>query len=193
MILDLLRRRASVRTFSDREIDSAIVDYIIEAGRLSPSGGNEQPWRFGIIVDKERIREIAKIAYNQSWIENSPLIIVLCTRIISQEAGGRFIQYARFPEWKKEVEKMNERLYDRLLLEEHQTKIPGTHMVLAALEHGIYSTWVSCFEVEKINQLLKLPENFIASEMLVFGYPAAGIKTKSKKLKEEVVFYDAFK
>ncbi len=193
MILDLLKKRASVRRFSEREIDNAIIDYIIEAGRLSPSGGNEQPWKFGVITNKEKINKIARIAYNQRWIENSPLVLVLCTKIISQEAGGRFVQESRFPEWKEEIEGMNQELYGRLHLEEHQSKIPGTHMILAALEHGVFSTWVSYFEVEKINKLLELPEDYIASEVLVFGYPAGEVRVKSKKQKEEVVFYDTFK
>lgn len=193
MILDLLKKRTSVRKFSDREIDNGIIDYIIEAGRVSPSGGNEQPWKFGVITNKEKIEEIAEIAYSQNWIEESPLVIVLCTKIISQEAGGRFIQIARFPEWQEEIKSMNSDLYGKLHLEEHQTKIPGTHMVLAALEHGIFSTWVSYFKVEKMNKLLELPENYIASEILVFGYPVAETSTKFKKSKEEVVFYDTFK
>ena len=68
MILDLLKSRRSVRKYSDKKITKEQIDYIIEAGRLSPSGGNEQPWKFGVITDKELIKEIAKLAYNQKWI-----------------------------------------------------------------------------------------------------------------------------
>ncbi len=43
MIVELLKERYSERNFGTREVEIDIVDYIIEAGRLSASGGNEQP------------------------------------------------------------------------------------------------------------------------------------------------------
>ncbi len=44
-----------MRDFSDKKISQEIINYILEAGRLSPSGGNEQPWKFGVINDKDLI------------------------------------------------------------------------------------------------------------------------------------------
>ncbi|MFW6390000.1 MAG: nitroreductase family protein, partial [Halanaerobiales bacterium] len=110
MLLDLLKKRGSVRNFSDKAIPEEIIDYILEAGRLSPSGGNEQPWKFGVINRQELIREISKIAYNQKWIGRAKLLIVLCTDIVSDERGGRDIQKARFQELKTEIEKLDQEL-----------------------------------------------------------------------------------
>lgn len=42
MVLDLLKTRCSVRSFSTEPIPDDIRMEILEAGRLSPSGGNEQ-------------------------------------------------------------------------------------------------------------------------------------------------------
>jgi nitroreductase len=190
MILDLLRKRYSVRKFSNKKISQGTIDYILEAGRLSPSGGNEQPWKFGVITDKDLIREISKIAYNQKWIENASLLIILCTTIVSDERGGRDIQMARFPELKDKIKKMDKELYSKLNQEEHQTKIPGTHMVLAALEHGIGSTWISYFKVDELSKLLNLPKDWIPSEIIAFGYPAKEMKPVRKKNINEVIFYN---
>lgn len=44
MLLDILKQRKSVRKFSDKELTDQEINYILEAGRLFPSGGNEQPW-----------------------------------------------------------------------------------------------------------------------------------------------------
>lgn len=192
MIVDLLKTRCSMRKFKQMPIPQDIVDYIIEAGRLSPSGGNEQPWLFGVIDDKELIRKIAVVAYNQEWITSAPLLIVLCTTIVEDERGGRDIQVSRFPELKNEIVNMDKELYSKLNSEEHQSKIPGTHMVLAALEQGIYSTWVSYFSVSEVSKLLNLPSSYIPSEILVFGYPAGEIKPRIKKKKEEIVFLNSY-
>ena len=68
MIIDLLKKRCSVRKFKQVTIPQDTIEYIIEAGRLSPSGGNEQPWMFGIVNDKDLINRISVAAYNQKWI-----------------------------------------------------------------------------------------------------------------------------
>jgi nitroreductase len=36
---------------------------MLEAARLSPSGGNEQPWAFGVITDCALIKQISKLAH----------------------------------------------------------------------------------------------------------------------------------
>jgi nitroreductase len=52
MLLELLRNRTSIRNFTGEDISIEILNYILEAGRLSPSGGNEQSWVFSVINDK---------------------------------------------------------------------------------------------------------------------------------------------
>jgi len=139
-ILELLSRRTSTRTFLDQPIAENVVHEILEAGRLSPSGGNEQPWRFGVITDKALIAEIAKLA-RQPWIAAAPLIIALCAVTVEDERGGRDIQTHRFPELKTQMESMDAGLYHALHMEEHQTKIAGAHMELAALERAVGCCW----------------------------------------------------
>jgi nitroreductase len=192
MITELLRNRFSVRRFQDKPIPDDVVRDVLEAGRLSPSGGNEQPWVFGVITDRSLVAQIAEIAYQQEWIAKSPLLIVLCTVGVSDERGGRDIQKNRFPEYKEAIEKMDQDLYWALNQEEHQTKIAGTHMALVALEHGVGSCWVSWFDVERLAMVLNLPKGYMPSEILVLGYPEEDRKLTKKKKLDEVVFYNAF-
>lgn len=192
MIVDLLRTRYSARSFTDREIPGEILGAILEAGRLSPSGGNEQPWTFGVITDKGLIKDIAGISYNQSWVEAAPLLIVLCTKVVEDKRGAREIQKRRFPKWSQAIESMDKELYSCLNLEEHQTKIAGTHMAIQALEHGVFSTWVSYFDAEKLGSLLKLPELTIPSEILAFGYPEREGNSRPKKELDRLVFYNRY-
>ncbi|MBN1581403.1 MAG: nitroreductase family protein [Anaerolineae bacterium] len=126
--------------------------YILEAGRLSPSGGNEQPWMFGVITDRLRVARIAEIAHRQMWIAQAPLLIVLCTTGVGDDLGGRVIQRHRFPEYAQAIAEMDQELYWALNQEEHQTKIAGAHMVLAALEHSVGSCRVSRFDVKRLAQ-----------------------------------------
>ena len=190
-IVDLLAHRASVRQYQDRPVPSAVVADILEAGRLSPSGGNEQPWRFGVVTDSALIAQIAHIAHRQSWMAKAPLLVVLCTVCVADERGGRAIQRQRYPEHAAAITAMNQDLYWALNQEEHQTKIAGTHMVLAAQEQGVASCWVSRFEVSALANLLNLPKGTLPAEILVFGYPAQPQQPAPKKDLREIVFYNA--
>lgn len=52
-LLDLMRNRRSVRKFREQSIDDRQITAILEAGRLTPSGLNRQPWLFVVVKDKE--------------------------------------------------------------------------------------------------------------------------------------------
>jgi nitroreductase len=192
MIVELLKKRFSVREFRDKPVLDDVLHEILEAGRLSPSGGNEQPWVFGVVTDPALIARIAGAARGQMWIAKAPLLIVLCVTIVPDERGGRDIQAHRYPEYADIIAQMDKELYSALNQEEHQTKIAGAHMALAALERGVGSCWVSRFEVRRVAQLLHLPEGIIPAEILVFGYSERERKPAPKKLSEEVVFYNTF-
>lgn len=189
MLLDLLKTRYSCRSFSDRKIDPDIIDYMLQCGRLSSSGNNEQSWKFGVITDPELIGQIAEAAsvnYSQAWIAKAPLLIALCTRLlpINEVVGAN-----RFPSIRDQLLSMNGYLYSCVNMEEHQTKIPGEHMVLAALEHGVFSTWISSMDCEKVGQLLGA-EGYVVSNVIAFGYPERRRAVTPKKALEEIVFMD---
>ncbi|MBI5852819.1 MAG: nitroreductase family protein [Planctomycetes bacterium] len=60
---DALRRRRSVRMFSDRAVPRELIEGIVRVATTAPSGANLQPWRFVAVSDralKRRIREAAE-------------------------------------------------------------------------------------------------------------------------------------
>lgn len=193
MITELLKNRVSIRRFQDKPVPEAVIQEMLEAARLSPSGGNEQPWAFGVITDPFLTAEIARLAHGQEWIACAPLVVVLCTVCVEDARGGRDIQLHRFPRYAQAITSISQHLYWSLNQEEHQTKIPGAHMALAALEHGVASCWVSRFDVEELAQILNLPANYLPSEIMVFGYPETQQRPREKKSLEELVFRNGFK
>jgi len=61
--LAALRRRRTVRDFSDEPVPRDLVDTALLAAATAPSGANRQPWRFVVVEDpetKRRIREAAE-------------------------------------------------------------------------------------------------------------------------------------
>ena len=60
---EVMRRRRSVRLFSDAPVSEETIRWIIAAAGTAPSGANKQPWRFVAVQDpaiKRRIREAAE-------------------------------------------------------------------------------------------------------------------------------------
>lgn len=192
MVLELLKMRYSARQFTEQAVVSENLAYILEAGRLSPSGGNEQPWHFLVVNQPELIYDLSNACYNQSWIRTSPLAIVLCVEPVSDERGCRNIQCSKYENLKDQIMNMPKELFDALNQEEHQTKIAGSHMCMAALEKGIYSTWVSYYDVEEVSKLFKLPKSVLPAEILIFGYPKKADKMRTKKSIEDIVHYNVF-
>jgi nitroreductase/RimJ/RimL family protein N-acetyltransferase len=182
-----LEKRCSVRDFAKEPVAEEIIDEILEAGRLAPSGGNEQSWKFALVKNRKLMEKIADNAYNQVWMLDAAFIIVLVTNIVPDEKGGRDVQLARYPEFEERIENLDLHFYGRINQEEHQTKIPGTLMMLAALEHGVGSSWVSYFNVNKLQKILGLPQSEIPSEILVFGYPQRPMKSTVKKPMESIL------
>src|SRR3546814_8878528 len=49
-VVDALRQRRSVRAFTDRPVDSALLAEVFAAAQRAPSGGNLQPWQATILT-----------------------------------------------------------------------------------------------------------------------------------------------
>lgn len=64
-------------------------------------------------------------------------------------------------------------------------------MVLAALEHGIYSTWISSIDCEKLGSLLGL-KGYLATNAIAFGYPEKMRNVTPKKEMNSIVFVNRF-
>lgn len=55
---EILRRRRSVRMFSDRPVSREAIENIVRCASTAPSGANKQPWRFVAVSDPALKREI---------------------------------------------------------------------------------------------------------------------------------------
>ena len=53
---DTIRTLLAVRSYQDTPIPDAVVHRIVEAGRLTGSGMNGQPWHFIVVRDRETLR-----------------------------------------------------------------------------------------------------------------------------------------
>ena len=76
---DVVRTVLAVRSFRDTPIPEDVVRQIVEAGRLTASSQNGQPWHFIVVQDKNTLRELAALAPTGRYIAQAPLAIVVAT------------------------------------------------------------------------------------------------------------------
>jgi len=76
-VFDVVRTDLAVRQFQDKPIPEPIVRQIVEAGHLTASSANSQPWHFIIVQDKEMLRQLGALAPTGRYIAQAPLAIVV--------------------------------------------------------------------------------------------------------------------
>jgi len=69
--------RREVREYSDRAIPDDAVHRILEAGRISGSSKNRQPWRFLVVEDPKRRERIAESVYAAGNVRGAALVIAI--------------------------------------------------------------------------------------------------------------------
>ncbi len=72
--LEAIRKRRSIRRFTDEVIPKADLKTIVDAGRLAATGSNRQPWDFVVVTDRAMI---AQLTVSGAWIAQAGAVIVV--------------------------------------------------------------------------------------------------------------------
>ena len=76
-VFDAVRTVLAVRQFQAKPVPEPLIRQIVEAGRLTASGGNSQPWHFIIVQDKQMLRQLGALVRTGPYIAGAPLAIVV--------------------------------------------------------------------------------------------------------------------
>jgi len=57
-LLEIMRKRRSVRKYNGRPVSDEQIKTIIQAGMMAPSAKNGKPWEFIVIRDKETLKNL---------------------------------------------------------------------------------------------------------------------------------------
>ncbi len=149
-VLEAIKKRRSVRKYMDVPVEWDKVGQILEAGRLSPSAGNVQDWRFMVITDPGLRQKIAEASLKQYWMQEAPVYIIVITELdkIRKHYGLR-----------------GERLYAI-----QDCAIAATSMMLTAESLGLATCWVGAFEEGMIQEILGIPDDVRPQVILTIGY-----------------------
>ena len=191
-----LRRRRTVRQFSDRPIPPGVLEDCLRAAGTAPSGANRQPWHFVVVTRKEIKREIREAAEEEErgfyarraprewlkaleplgtdeckpYLERAPCLVVIFAENYAVTADGHRI-----------------RTY-------YATESVGiaTGMLITALHRaGLVSLTHTPSPMRFLNRILDRPTNERPFMILVAGFPEtdASVPEITKKSLEDIATF----
>jgi nitroreductase len=104
-VFESIRTLLAVRNYRDTPVPDEVVRRILEAGRLTASGMNAQPWHFVVVQDRETLRQLGALARSGPYIAQAPLAVVVAvdkTRLAVSDAS-RAIQSMLLTAWSEGV------------------------------------------------------------------------------------------
>lgn len=141
--------RRSVRKFAAREVEAEKLEAVLRACMAAPSAGNQRPWEFYIVRDREKLEALSKLSRYAGPIAAAPLAIVT----VCDPEGKRFAEVAA-----TDMAACTENLW------------------LGAVSVGLGTVWIGVYPYEErvtlSNQILGIPAGKYVFSILPLGYPA---------------------
>src|SRR4051794_21154585 len=78
-VLEAIRRKRAVRSYTDQQFSPEIVEQLLYAGRRAQSSKNSQPWHFIAIQNKETLTELATMGDYTKHLPNAALAVAILT------------------------------------------------------------------------------------------------------------------
>jgi len=177
--LQLVKMRQSDRAFDpNRPIEPEKLARILEAGRLSPSACNAQPWKFVVVDSPELKNSIAdctssKLLNMNHFTKQAPVhILVVEERANFTSAFGSFAKKKEFPQI--------------------DIGIAAAHICLAAQAEGLGSCMIGWFDESKIKSLLGIPRSKRVLLDIVLGYSTQPLREKKRKESADVISFNQY-
>ena len=166
--IDLVKKRKSVRKYSDKPVPREVIDQCLEAARLAPSACNSQPWSFIVIDNPEVKNDIVRQSMSgiyklNTFVGEAPVIIAAITERSRYVARlGGLIRNVKY------------NLID--------IGIACDHLTLQAEELGVGTCWLGWFHEKKVKKILDLPKSTHIDILISMGYPVQSPEdTQSKE------------
>lgn len=167
----LIKERYSVRKFKEEHLPKEVLDKILEAGHLAPTGCNYQPQRILVLNTEKSIEKLKK-----------------CTKCHFDAPSAMLVCCNLNESWT--------RPYDGAKSAPVDAAIVTTHLMLAAKNEGVGSCWVMHFNPESMKNEFNIPDEYQPIALLVIGYPAEDAKPlplhNTFRPKDDVIFYETF-
>lgn len=172
-----MRKRRSVRIFSDRGVPREVIEDCLRAAGTAPSGANMQPWHFVVVENpavKRDIRQAAEQTERQFYNRRATQEFLDALALLGTNASKPFLETAPclitvF------VQRYGLTAEGKKVRHYYPTESVGiaVGMLITAIHHaGLVTLPYTPSLMGFLNEILKRPENERPMLILVVGYPA---------------------
>ncbi|MCL2789079.1 MAG: nitroreductase family protein [Desulfobulbus sp.] len=162
-LIEAINTRRSIRRFQERPVADEHIQTIIEAAMLAPSAGNQQPWHFIVITDREKLNAIPAFHPYSGMVHTAPVAILIC----GDPAGGAWPEF-----WVQDC------------------SAAAQNALLAARDLGLGTVWVGIYPIEEriagFRRLLAIPEHIHPFALIPVGWPAGSFHPVNRTRPERV-------
>jgi nitroreductase len=156
-VMEAIHTRRSIRKFQQQQVPDELVKELLAAAMSAPSAGNQQPWHFVLITDRDILAKAAGINPYAAMAREAPLAILICGELALEKYPGYWVQ---------------------------DCSAATQNMLLAAHGKGLGAVWTGIYplsdRIEGFKTLCKLPDKVIPLALVVIGYPAQTPKPENR-------------
>lgn len=158
-------KRVSIRKFTDQPVEEEKIIEILRAGMQAPSAGNQQPWEFYVVTDKDVINRLSEVHIWSGCAKGAPVVIVPVYRT----TGLKYPPYM-----------------------EIDLSAAQENMWLMTSSLGLGGVWIGIApkkdRMQKVKEILDLPEHLEPFSLFPVGY-AAETKEQQNRFEESRIHY----
>lgn len=140
--------RVSIRKYQDKQVEAEKIEAMLKAAMQAPSAGNQQPWEFYVVTEKETLKKLSEVHQYAKMVANAPAAIVVAYR-----------EDVIFPE-----------------LAIQDVSIATTQLWLECDNQGLGGVWLGIAPIEdrmqKTAEIVNMPPEHKAFAIFPFGYAA---------------------
>jgi nitroreductase len=177
-MLEIITSRQSDRKYDPRPVEKEKLERIIEAGRMSPSANNAQPWKFIVVTDHDLIVKIAEAASEKllgmnSFVAEAPVQIIVVRENSDFQTRAASV-----------VKRRDYSLID--------IGIAAENICLQAEAEGLGSCMIGWFDEKTIKKYLKIPLSKRVELIITLGYSPGNQRAKRRKPPEVTVSFNKY-
>ena len=191
-----IRRRRTIRDFSDRKFPREVIDNCLLAAGTAPNGANLQPWHFAIVEDpgiKSQIRVAAEKEEYEFYNGKAPQAWLDALAPLGTDSNKPFLETAPFliVIFSKSHEQRDDGTTVKNYYANESVGIATGFLIAALHQAGLATLTHTPSPMKFLNTILDRPSNERPFVLLVVGYPAddAAVPELAKKSLDEIASF----
>jgi nitroreductase len=187
---DVIYNRRSVRKFKPDAVPEADIRKIIDAARMSPTSGNQQPWKFLVIRDKKLINQMmeACIKQNLTRYDANPNANETRDQFKDRISKALASGYFSAPVFIVVLTDNNSTYPD---YNHWDGPLAAGYLMLAARASGYGTVFITDAIPENVTkEVLQIPDTYTRVCITPLGIPVEWPATPPKKDLNDMIFFD---